>query len=251
MTTLREAAQAALALVNDTLLERTVDTKRLSAVGRDLEAALDAEPVVWMHPDGRVVTANTMECALRDGGAMRSSLIDYTIPLYTAPQPPADVPRLTDQEMLDLIVMVCDAADLEESLHVGRMVEAEVRRRMGGGMSEPVWIQSNHLQLARQGVHLVRMAPTQHQSDYIPLYTADAIREAIEAELAEFIDEIAPKHGRTSCSDEDLNGNQYPNEMGYVRCVRCALLHRLREGAFPYFRTPIIDSLRLDSGGAA
>jgi len=84
MTTLREAAQAALALVNDTLLERTVDTKRLSAVGRDLEAALDAEPVVWMHPDGRVVTANTMECALRDGGAMRSSLIDYTIPLYTA-----------------------------------------------------------------------------------------------------------------------------------------------------------------------
>ena len=48
-----------------------------------------------------------------------------------ASQPPADVPMLTDQEMLDLIVMVCDAADLEESLHVGRMVEAEVRRRMG------------------------------------------------------------------------------------------------------------------------
>ena len=49
-------------------------------------------------------------------------------------------------------------------------------------MREPVWIQSNHLQLARQGVYLVRMAPTQHQSDYIPLYTADAIREAVEAE---------------------------------------------------------------------
>ena len=51
MTTLREAALAALALVNDTLLERTVDTKRLSAVGRDLEDALDAEhaqPVAWI-----------------------------------------------------------------------------------------------------------------------------------------------------------------------------------------------------------
>ena len=52
MTTLREAALAALALVNDTLLERTVDTKRLSAVGRDLEDALDAEhaqPVAEFH----------------------------------------------------------------------------------------------------------------------------------------------------------------------------------------------------------
>ena len=49
--------------------------------------------------------------------------------------------------------------------------------------AQPVaWIQSNHLQLARQGVHFVRMAPTKHQSDYIPLYTADAIREAVLAE---------------------------------------------------------------------
>jgi len=51
---------------------------------REVLAAEPAQPVAWMHPDGRVVTANTMECALRDGGAMRSSLIDYTIPLYTA-----------------------------------------------------------------------------------------------------------------------------------------------------------------------
>lgn len=48
--TLREAAQAALAVVQDTLLERAVDTKRLTAVGRDLEDALaepNAQPVAW------------------------------------------------------------------------------------------------------------------------------------------------------------------------------------------------------------
>lgn len=42
--TLREAAIRALALVQDTLLERAIDTKRLSAIGRDLESALAADP---------------------------------------------------------------------------------------------------------------------------------------------------------------------------------------------------------------
>ena len=56
MTTLRKAAQAALALVNDTLLERAIDTKRLSAIGRDLEAAIAAEPaqpVAWRSWTGQ------------------------------------------------------------------------------------------------------------------------------------------------------------------------------------------------------
>jgi hypothetical protein len=50
----------------------------------------------------------------------------------------------------------------------------------------------------------------------------------------QFVDEIAPNHDRTSCSDEDLHGNQYFNETGYPRCTRCALLHRIRTGEFPY-----------------
>ena len=45
------------------------------------------EPDAWMHPDGRVVTADTMRGALRDGGAMLTSLRPYTIPLYRAKEP--------------------------------------------------------------------------------------------------------------------------------------------------------------------
>ncbi|MGI4717249.1 MAG: hypothetical protein ACRYGO_07490 [Janthinobacterium lividum] len=37
--------------------------------------------LAWAHEDGRVVGASTMDAARRDGGAMRSSLSDYTIPL--------------------------------------------------------------------------------------------------------------------------------------------------------------------------
>ena len=37
--------------------------------------------LAWMHPDGRVVPASTMQTARRDGGAILSGLRDYTIPL--------------------------------------------------------------------------------------------------------------------------------------------------------------------------
>ena len=57
-----------------------------------LRACADAQPVGWMHPDGRVVPTATMDQAYRDGGAMQSSLRDYTIPLYAAPVPPQAAP---------------------------------------------------------------------------------------------------------------------------------------------------------------
>lgn len=44
---------------------------------------------------------------------------------------------------------------------------------------------------------------------------------------------IAPRHNRTTCSDDSTNGNQYPNEFGYARCVRCAILVMLK-GHNPY-----------------
>lgn len=49
-----------------------------------------------------------------------------------------------------------------------------------------------------------------------------------------FIDEIAPEHTRTSCDDNNSNGNEYYNEFGYPRCVRCALLYRLRNHEWPH-----------------
>ncbi len=52
-----------------------------------LRAQADAQPVAWMHIDGRVISAATMDQAYRDGGAMQSSLREYTIPLYTHPAP--------------------------------------------------------------------------------------------------------------------------------------------------------------------
>jgi len=51
--------------------------------------------------------------------------------------------------------------------------------------------------------------------------------------LLAFIDEVAPEHQRTSCTDDSSNGNQFFNEFGSPRCVRCALLHRAREGEWP------------------
>ena len=43
------------------------------------------------------------------------------------------------------------------------------------------------------------------------------------------IDILVPEHGRTSCSDENLD-NQYRHpESGYARCLRCYLLSRLGE----------------------
>lgn len=59
-----------------------------------LRACADTQPVAWMHIDGRVISAATMDQAYRDGGAMQSSLREYTIPLYTRPAPavPQDEP---------------------------------------------------------------------------------------------------------------------------------------------------------------
>lgn len=52
--------------------------------------------------------------------------------------------------------------------------------------------------------------------------------------IREFVDVLAPNHGRTSCSDEESNGNEYFNEMGFPRCVRCALLHYVQNGEWPH-----------------
>ena len=58
------------------------------------------------------------------------------------------------------------------------------------------------------------------------------------------VDELMPaEHERTSCSDQNSNGNQFFNEMGFPRCVRCAFLHRLREGEWPHGARPDV-SLR-------
>jgi hypothetical protein len=68
--------------------------------------------------------------------------------------------------------------------------------------------------------------------------------------LRAFVEEVAPTHDRTSCSDADSYGNEFFNEYGTPRCVRCALLHRVTHGAWMYGATFRVTGLRTDDGVA-
>lgn len=65
------------------------------------------------------------------------------------------------------------------------------------------------------------------------------------SELRNFVDEIAERHQRTSCTDEDSNGNEYFNEYGYPRCIRCAILYRLKNKQWPRGASPRVETLIL------
>ena len=134
MTTLRDAALAALSLVQDTLLERAIDTKRLSAVGRDLEAAIAAEPAQPVAEFHAHPADWQYHITLLPGVPM---LLDGT-KLFAAPQPPGDVPPMTDEDFVKIAFPYLDGALMEEIemdgyalLEILRAVEAEVLRRMG------------------------------------------------------------------------------------------------------------------------
>ena len=60
----------------------------------------------------------------------------------------------------------------------------------------------------------------------------------------ELINEIAPKHTRTTCKDDTWNTNAYFNDAGFSRCIRCALLYRVDVGEFPYGSKMICESIR-------
>jgi len=48
----------------------------------------------------------------------------------------------------------------------------------------------------------------------------------------ELINMIQPKHGRTSCSDSDLN-NGFNSSKSHTRCMRCTLLEIIKKGFLP------------------
>ena len=62
--------------------------------------------------------------------------------------------------------------------------------------------------------------------------------KTMNKELLSFVNEIAPEHSRTSCSDDHSGGNEYFNESGYPRCTRCAFLYRLKNGSWLYNAKP-------------
>lgn len=51
-----------------------VPRQAVDAAIRHLRAQADAQPVAWMHIDGRVISAATMDQAYMDGGAMQAIL---------------------------------------------------------------------------------------------------------------------------------------------------------------------------------
>jgi hypothetical protein len=49
----------------------------------------------------------------------------------------------------------------------------------------------------------------------------------------DLIGQLLPEHDRTSCNDDNSNGNEFFNEFGAPRCRRCAVLHFVRNGEWP------------------
>lgn len=69
-------------------------------------------------------------------------------------------------------------------------------------------------------------------------HSLEALRQATENKERQkpLIDRLLLdlKHTRTSCSDEESNGNEFPNSGGHPRCTRCLLLYYKKHGRFPY-----------------
>ena len=60
---------------------------------------------------------------------------------------------------------------------------ALLRELAAAPMQEPaIWIQSNHLQHAKNGPYLARTGPTKLMSDFIPLYAAPQQRKPLSAD---------------------------------------------------------------------
>ena len=65
----------------------------------------------------------------------------------------------------------------------GRAVIALLRELAAEPVQEPaIWIQSNHLQHAKNGPYLARTGPTKLMSDFIPLYAAPQQRKPLTEE---------------------------------------------------------------------
>ena len=65
----------------------------------------------------------------------------------------------------------------------GRAVIALLRELAAEPVQEPaIWIQSNHLQHAKNGPYLARTGPTKLMSDFIPLYAAPQQRRPLSAD---------------------------------------------------------------------
>ena len=85
---------------------------------------------------------------------------------------------MTDKKLMQQALEALEVAttplarDRQEVLRA----QAALRERLAQPEQEPVWIQPNHLQKARQAPFLCRVEPEQ-RDDFVPLYTAPQPRQ--------------------------------------------------------------------------
>ena len=155
MTTLREAAQAALRIIE---LRRNLGNaeydKQAEQAANDLRAVLAVESVraalaefdASLTDPTKISVHQTAEpaqpfCYLKQTSSSENPphgwAVHFTegdVALYTAPQPPVAPARLTDADFLEARAATYDVVGMGDPswfLHYGRAVEAEVLRRMG------------------------------------------------------------------------------------------------------------------------
>ena len=80
----------------------------------------------------------------------------------------------------------------------GRAVIALLRELAAEPVQEPaIWIQSNHLQHAKNGPYLARTGPTKLMSDFIPLYAAPQQRKPLTDDEALALIHATPREDVT------------------------------------------------------
>lgn len=75
----------------------------------------------------------------------------------------------------------------DPSAHEPRVTDAPAEIWLVYGELPPpvAWVQPDHLQKARMAPFMCRVEPTQRHADFVPIYTADQLRTAITAAVAE------------------------------------------------------------------
>lgn len=85
------------------------------------------EPVAWIRPSGRAMLDAGGYCTVY---AFDDGMSNHSVPLYTAPQPPADVPLLTDDERQE-IINANGGYGGTNLVGVSRAIEQAVRQKAG------------------------------------------------------------------------------------------------------------------------
>ena len=129
--------------------------------------------------------------------------------------------RLADSKPDFCYSSLCDWADEAAALLRELLATPVVNQQMTTEPAEPVqepaiWIQSNHLQHAKNGPHFARTGPTKLQSDYVPLYAHPQQRRPLTDDEALAIIRATPQE------DVTKEGWIRRQRLSWVRAIEAA-----------------------------